>query len=135
MREVDVELLNDDSTAVAVRVRVADDAATRAAGFQHICAAAIDANQILFVFPQARTVRFHMHNVHGALDIAFFDGNGDVVSVTRMEPYGLEPGASRPLYGPTVPIHYALEAAPGFFAARNISERGGRLQLGSLNTL
>ena len=135
MREADVELLDDNGKAVAVHVRVADDAGTRATGFQHICPSAIDANQILFVFPQARMVRFHMHNVHAALDIAFFHSNGAVISVTRMEPYGPEAEGPRPLYGPAVPVRYALEAAPGFFAARNISARGGRLQIDSLNTL
>jgi uncharacterized membrane protein (UPF0127 family) len=85
------------------------------------------------VLPEASTVNFHMHNVQGALDIAFFNSDGHIVSIAHMSPY--ESGGPRPLYGPATPIRYALEAAPGFFAARGVSTQGGRLLLKSLSGL
>lgn len=103
-------------------VKLANNATTRAAGFQRVCASTINEQPILFVFDYELTPRFHMHNVVAAIDIAFFDQQGNIDSIQSMQPYVL--GSNRrPLYSPKGNIIGALEAYPGFFTKHGISTK------------
>lgn len=97
--------------------RVADDNAERAAGFQHICARDFARHPILFQFEGRVHTAFHMHNVHGPLDIAFLDGDGRVLEIQRMNPY--VPGTAPVYYRPSRPFAAALETAAGRLTALN----------------
>ena len=121
-----IRLANDQGEVLALDVLVADDTFERASGFQHVCPEVIDETLILFRYPGEVQGRFHMQNVHAPLDIAFFDGKGNVVSVQLMETYSDE---RRPLYGPSGSFQYALEARQGFFSAKGVSPRASKLLL------
>lgn len=98
-----------------LKARIADDPAERAAGFQHICSKDFARNSILFLFEGRVHTAFHMHNVHGALDIAFLDAEGRVLEVQRMDPYA--PGAAPVYYRPAQPFSAALETEAGQLSA------------------
>ena len=116
----------DNGAQVALDVRVADDGTERAAGFQHVCPETIDSTLILFRYPSEVGGRFHMQNVHAPLDIAFFDSEGRVISLQRMETYTQD---HRPLYGPQAAFQYALEAPAGFFEGLGITSTNFRMLL------
>jgi len=124
MESETITLQADDDRRVDLMALVADDGYERASGFQHICPEVIETVLILFRYPAETAGRFHMQNVHAPLDIAFFDSQGRVVSVQRMETYT---ESAQPLYGPDTAFRYALEARAGFFAELGLSESGGRL--------
>ena len=113
MTKSTITLLNNQGKPISLNVLVADDDRERGAGFQHICPEVIDKTLILFVYPSETRGRFHMHNVHAALDIAFFDRHGALVKQELMKTYS---GNSTPLYGPKTPFQFALEARQGYFA-------------------
>ncbi len=118
--------LVDDAGAVhEVSARVAATARQRAGGFQHLCPQIIDNQLLVFVFPRAAAVRFHMRNVYAPLDIAFVDADGRLVDIQRMEP-------GRRLYASPAPVRFALESRAGFFAAHGISAVSGRLIVDSV---
>ena len=121
-----VRMKNDDGEEISLQVLVADDGFERASGFQHICPDVIEDTLILFRYPREVRGQFHMQNVHSPLDIAFMDGDGNVVSVLLMETYS---GDHRPLYGPPGAFQYALEARPGFFQSFGISPQASNLLL------
>ncbi len=94
-------------------VRVADDGAERAAGYQWICADSAEGSAVLFVFPQPFLAAFHMRNVFVPLTIAFFDERGALVDLLHMapEPAGLnQPGN---YYKAKSKFKYALELPEG----------------------
>ena len=117
MQRENISISNDAGEVIELEVLVADDNFERAAGFQHICQDVIAETLILFRYKHEVFARFHMQNVHGPLDIGFFNGSGRLIKALRMETYTEN---SRPLYGPGKPFQYALEAAPGFFAEKGI---------------
>lgn len=98
-----------------LKAKVADDPAERAAGFQHICAQDYARRPVLFLFEGKVHTAFHMHNVHGPLDIAFLDGEGRVLEMQRMEPYA--PGAAPVYYRPAQPFSAAIETETGLLSA------------------
>ena len=87
-------------------VRVAETAAQRAQGMQHLPARLIRDHPIWFVFEEPRQVSWHMRNVRLALDIAYVDREGRVIAMERMEPETRG-------YGLAEPIAAALELAAG----------------------
>jgi uncharacterized membrane protein (UPF0127 family) len=93
---------------------VADDSVERAGGFQHICVRDFARHPILFLFEGAVHSAFHMHNVHGPLDIAFLDAAGGVMEIQRMKPYA--PGAAAVYYRPARPFSAALETESGLLS-------------------
>ena len=121
-----IELLGESGNSVRLRVRVADSAAERSAGFQRICPQIIDTSAILFVYDSPRPVTFHMFNVHKSLDIAFISESFEVVSIQRMKPQDRDdPDAVR--YSPEEPVMFALETPAGFFDRHGLEERATRL--------
>lgn len=111
MEERDLVLQLAAGNTQRLKVKVADDPAERAAGFQHICAHEYARRPVLFLFEGRVHTAFHMHNVHGPLDIAFLDGEGRVLEMQRMNPYA--PGATPVYYRPARPFAAALETEAG----------------------
>lgn len=120
MRLVEVELIRTDNSSKVVQARMADNNATRAAGFQRICESTIEDTPILFVFQRAVMPKFHMHNVVAPIDIAFIDEHGAIDSMHAMKPYVLA-SRKRPQYGSNKPIRAALEVHEGFFQEHDIN--------------
>lgn len=114
MPMIEVELLVADKSVKKVKARLADNARTRAAGFQRVCASVIEQTPILFLYKQTRIPRFHMNNVVAPIDIAFIKRDGSIDVIHSMKPYFLG-SLRKPEYSPNSPIIAALEASPGFF--------------------
>lgn len=104
---------------INVSVKIADTNATRAAGFQRVCASTIAATPILFLFDKPAVPSFHMNNVVAPIDIAFIDKNGAIESIQVMQPYSLLL-KKKPLYSPKRPVIAALEARPGFYSDKGL---------------
>ncbi len=90
-----------------VNVLIAETPAQRHAGMQHLCPEAIARTPMLFLFDAPTTPRFHMDNVHAALDIVFVSADGGVVAVDSMTP------GQNWLTAPPGPVIAALEMAAG----------------------
>jgi len=115
-----VEVLNSKRQHIRLTVRIADDRAERAAGFQYICPQLFHDNAILFVFSSSLQAQFHMRNVYAPLDIAFFDKSGKIVKIMSMRPAAWEKNGQSRFYGPAARFRYALEARVGYFAENGI---------------
>ena len=88
-------------------------------GFQFTCAETIENTKIMFYFKRPIIPSFHMNNVVAPLDIAFIDQEGKIIDILLMKTYSfLE--LNKPLYKPTSPALYALEAKAGFFKEEGI---------------
>ncbi len=124
MQIAQVTIVNDGGEEVVIKTLVADSNFERASGFQHICPSVIENTWILFRYPVEISSRFHMHNVHAPLDIAFFSNGGRLLETFLMQTYS---DGNTPIYGPNEPFQYALEAPQGFFAGRDISAENSRL--------
>lgn len=113
---------DDDENKVtkSVAVKTADNNATRAAGFQRVCASTIAETPILFLFDRPFVPSFHMNNVVAAIDIAFIDEHGKIESIQAMQPYSVLL-LDKPLYSPERPVIAALEARPGFYSDNSLS--------------
>ncbi|MEO0368054.1 MAG: DUF192 domain-containing protein [Pseudomonadota bacterium] len=117
-----VTFSREDGSTFSLEVKIADENDERAQGFQRICAEQIAAMPILFVFQFQVIPQFHMNNVVAPIDIAFIDRNGQIDTITAMQPYVI--GAlKKPKYAPKRRIMYALEVAPEFFATNNIDKK------------
>lgn len=126
MEAVSVVLETGDGETRSLDARLASTGEQRSAGFQHVCPGTIERVRILFDFHQPIPVAFHMRNVHAPLDIAFFDGDGDLVSLFRMDVY---PGdrSDGPLYRPSANVRYALETAADQLDALGLTHPATRL--------
>ena len=100
-------------------------------GFQYTCPETISNMNILFEFNYEGMPRFHMNNVFAPLDIAFIDKSGVIVDIFLMNTYSLLE-LKKPLYSPSKPVLYALEARSGFFQDLNIT-RGDQLLIRDKN--
>jgi uncharacterized membrane protein (UPF0127 family) len=69
-----------------------------------------DLDGMLFVYAVPTTAQFFMKNTLIPLDIAFFDAEGRLIDVLEMVPCDESPC---PLYGPSQPFRWALEAPAG----------------------
>ncbi len=106
----EVQLVSAGSSKI-LQVRVADDPAERAAGYQWICQSDAVDSSVIFIYPSMTFSAFHMRNVLVPLDIYFFDASGAQVDamVMRPEPPGMP---LKPLfYRPGAAFQYALEIA------------------------
>lgn len=111
-------LTNDLGIPVQLKALIADDDFERASGFQYICPKVIDKTRILFRYNAPINAQFHMNNVYAPLDIAFFDGQGRLITTLLMATYT---NISQPLYGPNAPFQYALEAPIGWLQSHNLT--------------
>ncbi|MEA2717972.1 MAG: uncharacterized protein QOI99_2289 [Actinomycetota bacterium] len=82
---------------------------------------------MLFRFDADTEARFYMKDTLIPLSIAWFDGEGRLVSATDMAPCGDQPVC--PTYGADGPYRYALEVPEGNLAALGIGP-GARLVFG-----
>jgi uncharacterized membrane protein (UPF0127 family) len=119
MPAVSVTFTREDGSTYELQAKLADNNATRAAGFQRVCEQTIEATPILFAFHQRVMPRFHMNNVVAPIDIAFIDESGAIESIQAMQPYSLV-SRDKPLYGPKRPIVLALEAHKGFYRKHDL---------------
>ena len=129
MHQEGVTLLNDAGNLIYINALIADDGKERAAGFQYVCQQVITTTNILFVYTQPVNSRFHMSNVKAPLDIGFFDDQGLLVKVIKMEVYRDD---SRATYYAGSPYQYALETRVGFFKEKELSAGKTRLVQNSL---
>ena len=116
---IEIELVRKDGSKHAVPARLANTNATRAAGFQRVCASTIAAMPILFEFNKEHIPSFHMNNVVASIDIAFIKKSGQFESIQAMHPYSIMDLKKR-LWSPKQPVKYALEVHPGFFEEHNL---------------
>lgn len=81
-----------------------------------------DSAGMLFVYAenQPPDAGFWMYRTRIALDIAFADSAGSIVSIRQMEPCPARLSAGCPTYAPGAEYRYALEVNQGFFAKRGI---------------
>lgn len=107
---------------LSIDVRLADNAMTRAAGFQWVCASVIADKPILFLFDRPRRPSFHMHNVVAPIDIAFIRSGGEIDTIHQMQPYSIM-SIEKPLYSPQGLVIAALETQPDFFQKHNIDKK------------
>ena len=121
MSKVIVQFDYANGEQLQVTAKLADNAHTRAAGFQRVCAQTIAEEPILFLFQSERKPSFHMRNVVASLDIAFIKKTGKIDSIQAMLPYVLG-STQRPLYSPRKAVIAALEVHPGFYSERKIDE-------------
>ena len=119
MPPIDVTLVHADGTPYSISAKLANNNASRAAGFQRVCESTIEKMPILFVFERETIPSFHMNNVVAPIDIAFIDKRGQIESIQAMKPYNLLL-VKKPLYSPKRPVLYALEVHQGFFDQHQI---------------
>ncbi len=117
---ITVELSREDGTTHRMLAKLASTNATRAAGFQRVCAETIAAMPILFEFEVEQMPGFHMNNVVAPIDIAFIKQGGRIESIQSMQPYSVLQ-LEKKLWRPKQPVKYALEVAPGFFDKHGLS--------------
>ncbi len=121
MPSIEITLTRDDGSQYSMPSKLADNNATRAAGFQRVCESTIEAMPILFVFEREAVPSFHMNNVVAPIDIAFIDKSGRIESIQSMKPYSILE-VKKPLYRPKRPVLYALEVHKGFFDKHDITK-------------
>ncbi|MGB5200978.1 MAG: DUF192 domain-containing protein [Sedimenticolaceae bacterium] len=119
-----VEKMAIQVSGVPLMVEVANSPALRARGLQDRDALAANAG-MLFVYPEAKRLRFWMKNTPIDLDIGFFDDEGRLLEVAPMTAFH-----ERPHYVSSAPARYALEVNRGWFAANRIP-KDSRLELPS----
>ncbi len=106
-----------DGTVAEVEALIAEQGSERWVGFRGFPAALLPGFPgILFVFETEAELRFTMATVPFDLDIAFFNGAGEMVGSATMT------ALSKDLYTATGPFQYALELQSGELAARSIDE-------------
>ena len=127
MQEKFIEIVDDQGESILLKVKIADDNAEQAAGFQFICPDVIDVTAILFIFERAKTPLFHMNNVFADLDIAFIDIEGRIADIQTMNEE--RSTGVRKLYPSDVVTKYALEVPAGFFSENNITTQNSRLKI------
>lgn len=96
-----------------LRAEVASTAETRQRGLMHRTHLPDEAG-MLFVFPGDAVRCMWMKDTPLPLEVAFFDADGTLLNIARMQPFSLEPHCSRG------PARYALEMRAGWFAGRAI---------------
>jgi uncharacterized membrane protein (UPF0127 family) len=82
----------------------------------------------LYAQPQPPTSGFWMYRTRIALDIAFFDEQGEILAIRTMPPCEAERAAACPSYRAGVTYHGALEVNAGYFDEHDIAV-GDRLML------
>lgn len=129
MEYQEITVVTESAGTQVLMVKVADEPREWAAGFQHVCPDTIGSAPILFDFGHLRDGPFHMSNVYAPLDIGFFDENGMLFELQRMDPYILGSRQAGRLYRAGRPYAAALEAQDGFFSEHDFTEWHTRLIL------
>ncbi|HSJ05916.1 MAG TPA: DUF192 domain-containing protein [Longimicrobiales bacterium] len=105
----------------ALNIDVAEREDQRAYGLMERTALPDDTGMV-FLYPheQPADAGFWMWRTRIALDIAFFDEEGTILTILQMEPCPHADPRGCPTYPPGVAYHGALEVNRGYFAARGI---------------
>ena len=123
--------LKRQGSSIDVVAEVADEVSERQRGL--MCRAVVpEGTGMLFVFEQARVLRFWMFNTYEPLDILYIAGDRVVVNALRMEPCprpdGYDDGAWRSSctgaasgYGSNIDARYALELSAGWLESNGWS--------------
>ncbi len=77
---------------------------------------------MLFVYEDERSGGFWMKDTLVPLDIAYVDGEGEIVSILAMEPCEAADDADCEVYEPDGEYQQALEAPQGFFEETGVAE-------------
>jgi uncharacterized membrane protein (UPF0127 family) len=109
---------------IEIAVEVADTDSERARGLMGRTSLPEDAGMV-FIYPQPTEGAFWMKNTLIPLSIAFYNGEGTIVSILDMAPCRRDPC---PLYDPGVPFSGALEVNQGAFERLGVRE-GDRIEL------
>jgi uncharacterized membrane protein (UPF0127 family) len=108
--------------SIRMRAEVAERADQRAYGLMDRDSIAADAGMVfLYDSPQSGDTGFWMYRTRMALDIAYFDGSGNIIAFQQMMPcMSLDP-ARCPGYAAGAPFFGAVEARRGYFPRHGIS--------------
>lgn len=107
---------------VALTAEIADTLAARQRGLMH--RQRLPANHgMLFIYERPQPLKFWMKNTYIELDIGFFDADGVLLNIERMQP--LDTSVRYQSAGDAL---YALEVNPDWFARNGIGP-GARLRL------
>jgi uncharacterized protein len=117
-----VTIAREDGGPVELPVRHADTGARRAHGLMEVPDLPAGTG-MLFTFEEDRTGGFWMKDTLVPLDIAFVDGDDEIVAILTMEPCEADPCE---VYEPDATYRSALEVPQGWFVAQRI-EVGDRL--------
>lgn len=117
----ELRLVSPDGEATAIPVYVAAEPSQRERGLMDREELREDAGMV-FLFPGVATSSFYMFNTLIPLSIAFFDADGEVVSVLDMEPCGSTDASDCELYDPGAEYSAALEVNQGFFDEVGLEE-------------
>ncbi len=101
-------------SAVRLYIEIADTPIRQERGLMNRTAMAEDQGMI-FVFPEATTVSFWMHDTLLPLSIAFIDANRRIVDLQDMQPL------DETLHSSAQPYVYALEVNQGYFHRHGIT--------------
>ncbi len=105
-----------------VTLEVVEDPDTRAQGLMFRDSLAQNSG-MLFVFPHDDIYPFWMKNTRIPLSIAFITSSGEIVGISRMQPFD-----TVTMHVPFWPFRYAIEMEQGWFAAHGI-EQGDTLHI------
>ncbi|MEL7206823.1 MAG: DUF192 domain-containing protein [Actinomycetota bacterium] len=123
--EVTVVVTTPDGSTEEICLLLADEAAEWARGLMQVTDLGDHAGMV-FDFPEERTGTFFMRNTPMPLSIAFFDGDGDWVSSTDMEPCEDRDGC--PSYAADGPYRFAIEVPQGDLAGSGLVD-GSSIEL------
>jgi uncharacterized protein len=112
-----VTVTRADGEPIELPVKHADTGARRAHGLMEVPDLPAGTG-MLFTFDGERTGGFWMKDTLVPLDIAFVDGDDEIVAILAMEPCETDPCA---VYEPGASYRSALEVPQGWFAARGIT--------------
>ncbi|OIO55519.1 hypothetical protein AUJ46_00945 [Candidatus Peregrinibacteria bacterium CG1_02_54_53] len=114
-----IQLAAPDGHVVGLSVELARTAAEQQQGLMGRTSMAYGAG-MLFIFPDSVQHSFWMKDTVLPLDIIFFDGEGNVVSMASMEPCIAEADTSCPSTFSDGPARFALEVPKGYLAAAGV---------------
>ena len=114
-----IHLVSPDESQISVTVEIAADSDSHDKGLMGRESLGTDEG-MLFVFPQEQRVAFWMKNTLIPLDLLFFRGNGELMSMTTMPLCDTDTCPSYPSEGLA---QYALEVPQGFIARHQMGPK------------
>jgi uncharacterized membrane protein (UPF0127 family) len=122
MVDATVTLETGAGEVVQLEVKLAGSSEARTRGFKNVAPEVVEEHILYMEYPFDATVAHRTENVQTAIDMAFFDSEGQLLAIFSAEPG--EPAG----YHPQEPYQYVLMAHSGLFEEKGIDE-GSRLRL------
>ncbi len=116
-----VDIVNDLGEVVTLNVNIAETNEARQAGFRGVGVQVVNESAILYRYLRNTTVSHQVDKVRAPLDMAFFDENGEILSIVQTE----VGATTRYSAGTRVQYRYILASRRGFMERNNISVDGG----------